>query len=91
MIKGAKKQMIVLRTSDSRYFDEAYFVLRRSVSEHTACGEDILGEANRILAESSLRQRRGARADGARRWWFFFAGCVCGALCAALTVCLTVF
>ena len=31
MLKGAQKQMIVVRTGDSEYFDEAYFVLRREV------------------------------------------------------------
>ena len=36
MIKGAQKQMIVLRTADSRYFDEAYFVLRREIDARPA-------------------------------------------------------
>ena len=31
MIKGAQKQMIVVRTGNSPYFDEAYFVLRRDM------------------------------------------------------------
>jgi hypothetical protein len=90
MIKGAKKQMIVLRIGDSRYFDEAYFVMRRDVSEHEAKGEDILGEANRILRESTLHRRHTPKA-WRMRWIFFFVGCICGALCAAVTVCLIVF
>ena len=48
MIKGAQKQMIVLRTGSSRYFDEAYFVLRREVRAHRGIKNDILREAHRI-------------------------------------------
>ncbi len=57
MIKGAKKQMIVLRTGNSRYFDEAYFVLRREW-EVDREGGDILSEANRILSENTVPQRK---------------------------------
>ena len=51
MIKGAQKQMIVVRTGDSRFFDEAYFVLRREIvpSRHTE--REMLAEAGRILRE----------------------------------------
>ena len=49
MIKGAQKQMIVVRTGDSRYFDEAYFVLRREIKAHRGSRNDMLTEANRII------------------------------------------
>ena len=51
MIKGARKEMIVVRTGNSRYFDEAYFVLREDVQKDKKKSKDILEEANRILAE----------------------------------------
>ena len=51
MIKGARKQMIVVRTGNSRYFDEAYFVLREDMQKDTRKSKDILGEANRILTD----------------------------------------
>ncbi len=79
MIKGAKKQMIVIRTGDSRYFDEAYFVLRRNVSEKDA-QNDILQEANRILADST--DMRSRRRSHHRRWLFFAVGILCGAAAA---------
>ncbi|MBQ9804923.1 MAG: hypothetical protein IJW49_00215 [Clostridia bacterium] len=86
MIKGARRQMIVIRTGDSRYFDEAYFVLRSDVSGHQANDSDILREANRILSESASDGR--TRERRLWRWIFFGAGILCGALCATLAVLL---
>ena len=84
MIKGARKQMIVIRTGDSRYFDEAYFVLRGNAGHKTVPNTDILHEANRILAEN---HPSGARTLQRRwlKWLFFGVGCLCGASLAALT------
>ncbi len=53
MLRGAKKNMIVVRTRDSRLFEEAYFVMRRDRRPETADDRDILWEANRIL-ESTI-------------------------------------
>ena len=77
MIKGAKKQMIVVRTGDSRYFDEAYFVLRKEVKEHPRNKNDILSEANRILEESASVPHEKTRSR-LIRWLFFLAGSLCG-------------
>ena len=49
--------MIIVRTGDSRYFDEAYFVLRREVGAHASSRTDMLSEANRILEESGISTR----------------------------------
>ena len=66
LVKGAQKQMIVVKTADSRYFDEAYFVLRREVKGARCVGRDMLAEANKILeecgADSHGRRRRMPRA-----------------------------
>ncbi len=52
MLRGAKKNMIVVRTRDSRMFEEAYFVMRRDTG--TAVDEtDMLWEANRILESTA--------------------------------------
>ena len=55
MIRGAQKQMIVLKTADSQVFEEAYFVLRRG-----AVGErmDMLAEANRIVDGCGIGKKR---------------------------------
>ena len=52
MLKGAQKRMIVIRTRNSRLFEEAYFVMRRDLPENTHHGADILWEANRIIERS---------------------------------------
>ena len=70
MIKGAQKQMIVVRTGASRYFDEAYFVLRQGVVSDRSQEPDLLSEAERILAESETR-RAGKRGRRGTLWWFF--------------------
>ena len=76
VIKGAQKQMIVLRTGNSRYFDEAYFVLRREVRTHRGIKNDILREANRILEEGSegIPHKRAGR----RAYLWFAAGLLLG-------------
>lgn len=53
MLKGAQKRMIVIRTRDSRMFEEAYFVIRRDATENTADQADMLWEANRIIERST--------------------------------------
>ena len=87
MIKGARRQMIVLRTGNSKYFDEAYFVLRHNVGEYATGRGDILDEANRILAENTAFHRQAGRAHRLR-WPFFLAGLLCGAICAVGILCL---
>ncbi len=57
MLKGAQKRMIVVKTQDSRIFEEAYFVMR---TETLASGEDMVSEANRII-EGCCEKRRDRR------------------------------
>ena len=54
MLKGAQKRMVVVKTQDSRIFEEAYFVMR---TDSAATGEDMVSEANRII-ESCCEKRR---------------------------------
>ena len=83
MIKGAQKQLIVVRTVNSPYFDEAYFVLRRELKDRRPAHTDMLTEANRILEESDPTPRlRGKRS--ARSVLLFLAGTLCGGLGAVL-------
>ncbi len=71
MLRGAKKNMIVIRTRDSRMFEEAYFVMRRDtgVSVNEA---DMLFEANRILENASPRaDSRPSEAKSAHHTGFW--------------------
>ncbi len=86
MIKGARKQMIVVRTGDSRYFDEAYFVLRKELKEQRQDQSDLLQEANRLLNEHTAETRKKIQ-DRLPRWILFAAGILCGALASCL-ICL---
>ena len=54
MIKGAQKQMIVVKTGDSALFEEAYFVMRRD----TVAGRiDLLNEANKIISGCTEKKK----------------------------------
>lgn len=64
MLRGSQKRMIVVRTRDSRVFEEAYFVMRRGADRGRTAGADtdeldMLWEANRIL-ENSLAKAKGS-------------------------------
>ena len=52
MLRGAEKRMIVVRTKDSRLFEEAYFVVRPEADRGGRNESDMLWEANRILENS---------------------------------------
>lgn len=89
MLKGSQKQMIVVRTRDSRVFEEAYFVMRRG-AERGADEMDMLWEANRIIESSLPADRRqgalpcpapnteGWLTPATRRFLWFLGGLVSG-------------
>ena len=81
MIKGAQKQMIVLKTAASRYFEEAYFVLRSDIKPKKQDRTDLLTEANRILKESE--SVRNGKCRSSKSWILFALGLVLGAAAAA--------
>ncbi len=58
MLRGAEKRMIVVRTKDSRLFEEAYFVVRPEAGNRTDDDLDMLWEANRILENSMAGAKR---------------------------------
>ena len=84
MIKGSQKQLIVVRTLGSPYFDEAYFVLRREIESQKHKKSDILKEANRILEESTLSDPHPKKKKSKRCLGWFLAGILCGVFCAIL-------
>ena len=60
MLKGAQKRMIVIRTSDSDLFEEAYFVVRAGVEKN---GTDMVFEANKIIEGCAGNRKGKKRAD----------------------------
>ena len=95
MLRGAKKNMIVVRTRDSRMFEEAYFVMRRDAKAAEEDDLSILWEANRILESArpgALREPEGTRRGGRRLRWrdlaWFGAGLLSGGGIAGLLLLL---
>ena len=89
MIKGARKQMIVVRTGNSRYFDEAYFVLKENTQKDKRKSKDILSEANRILSEMTPEKPTVEKKQH-RSWFYFGIGSLCGALLGLVVTLLLV-
>ena len=80
MIKGAQKQIIVVKTSDSVVFEEAYFVLRPKTSSHSL---DMLSEANKIIEGCGINQKKKKRFSAKAiilSTCIFFGGAAGGAL-----------
>lgn len=78
MIKGCQKKMIVLRGVESRYFTEAFFVLRDDCPDAVPRA-DMVSEANRIISESasgarSAHQRKKKLSPRAAAFFYFSAG-----------------
>ncbi|MBQ9162177.1 MAG: hypothetical protein IJX74_02770 [Clostridia bacterium] len=67
MIKGAQKKMVVVRTRDSRLFEEAYFVMRRDTPQILCDDGDIVAEANRIIRQNTEHTRRKAIENACER------------------------
>ena len=83
MIRGTQKKMIVVKTTDSLCFEEAYFVVRRECS---AGGGDMVNEANRMIAriEGEKKGRYDSKKGGLRSLALFLCGCGAGAIVTAL-------
>ena len=64
MLKGAQKRMIVVKTTESKIFEEAYFVMRR---EYSGMEGDMVAEANRII-EGYEEKREKKRRRGLKEW-----------------------
>ena len=76
-MRGSEKKIIYVRDTGSKLFEEAYFVLRRGVSDAGAGTDeaDMVREASRIVEEGNLRYPMTARRARHRRaMTLFFAG-----------------
>lgn len=51
MLHGCQKQMIHVRTTDNRFFEEAYLVLRPGAADGRPAA-DLVAEAQRLVKES---------------------------------------
>ena len=74
MIRGARKQMIVIRTGNSQYFDEAYFLIKENLLK---TGKSPVSEAKKIIRELDTRKRKSVFLSPL---FLFLSGCVIGLL-----------
>ena len=51
MLKGCQKKIVFLKNTGSKFFDEAYFVIRDKKSEDNTSNTDLIIEANKIIDE----------------------------------------
>lgn len=63
LLKGASRRVVVVKSRDSKLFEEAHFILRE---EHEADSlPDLLEEANRIVEQSRFpRSKRKSKRSG---------------------------
>ncbi|MEE0968418.1 MAG: hypothetical protein U0M06_03490 [Clostridia bacterium] len=75
MLKGCRKQMIVLHGTASEIFDEAYFILKKEGNDPKYMqneGKPMFLEANRILEENRIREPYRSKSYYALRYSLFF-------------------
>ena len=79
MVRGCQKKTIHIKDTGSKYYEEAYFVLKPGVSEAKIPSSDMISEAVRIAGESIDRsapvKRSAVRHGGLLH---FFAGLLLG-------------
>lgn len=81
MVKGVTKRVVVVRCPDTKFFDQAIFMVREdSLSQEGRSPEQVLEEACRV-ADSYIRQHTEPRK---RRWQWILGGLAALSVMAAL-------
>jgi len=81
MVRGYQKRVIHLRSTDSSVFEEAFFIVKDQDKMKAVPEQDMVREANRILADNLTVGQFCARARGK---WRPRLGEVLGFLAGAL-------
>ena len=90
MVKGCQKKTIHIKDTGSRFYEEAYFVLRPGITDLSAPQGDMISEAVRIADESMDSTRAaGRRRSAARSVLTFVAGMIAGAAALAAVMLAT--
>ncbi|MBQ8546384.1 MAG: hypothetical protein IJ437_05540 [Clostridia bacterium] len=68
MIKGCEKKIIFLESTKSKYFDQAYLVMKDDI--YTCDEGEILGEAERIIfgAEGCKKPKKKEKGKALNIW-----------------------
>ena len=85
---GYRRQVVLLRGTESQFFDEAYFIVKEKAGE-TAKEKDILEEANRIVRDCYRDLERRSKPHGFMRLLLpALIGAALGAMAAILILLL---
>lgn len=85
MVRGIYKTVIVMQTAKNSCFEAVYFVVRRERTGDVRRENEMLREANRILAEQEHAAREKRTGETVRnRLLLFFGGALLGSVAVAL-------
>jgi hypothetical protein len=81
VVKGISRRVIVVRSPDQRFFEQAIFLLREDVLHANAVTEEqVVRQARQAAAlyvQRSARQREGVERLPGWLWYLLGAGTVC--------------
>ena len=80
MLKGVQKSVMLVKFPKGKYFEEAYFVVKRNEKETKDKGE-MIREANRIIGDMDESSKR---KKAAKKLFYFWVGMLVGSLSVAL-------
>lgn len=88
MYKGSRKQVMVIKGTNGGIFDEAHFI----VNDNSVTEEDMVKEANRIIAEYrsyNINEKNKKTTKGSTFWYISglisgFLGVICCLLVISL-------
>ena len=88
MIKGCEKKLILVPCGEASPFETAYFILRKDSEDICGGGDNILKEADRIIAERSYSRVKKRRSFAFRKaltgFFCFSAGFLFGSAVACI-------
>lgn len=91
MFIGKEKRMYYLKSTGSRLFCEAYFVLREGADTCGVAEDSLAAEAERILRERFPEKKKRLSLPTARTVALFLSGILSGTLFTAFFAAMLVF
>lgn len=90
MVKGLSRRVIVVKTPDPRFFEEAIFILRDALFQQSGVTEDqLLREARQAAAGCLSAQKRALPHDGLTALFWLLLGATLTGVAWLLTLMFT--
>ena len=85
MVKGISRRVIVVRSPDPRFFEQAIFLMKEDAFHNSTVSADQVVAEARQAAAGYLRRSAGTCSSTWRSWlpkalWFALGGCVIAAV-----------